>query len=81
MHFAVEVRARDPRGGPDADRLCTHCVIVFVALDAPEGTPVPVPAWTPVTDEDRQLATYAREVMALGRGLEPMLDAVGPAVP
>jgi acyl-CoA hydrolase len=74
MQFAVEVRARDPRGGADADRLCTHCVIVFVALDAPEGTPVPVPSWTPETDEDRRLAAYARDVMALGRGIETMLD-------
>ncbi len=74
MHFAVEVRARDPKGGAEADRLCTHCVIVFVALDAPEGTPVPVPAWTPTTDEDRRLAAYARDVMALGRGIESLLD-------
>lgn len=74
MHFAVEVRARDPRGGSEADRLCTHCVIVFVALDAPEGTPVAVPAWTPATDEDRRLAAYARDVMALGRDIESLLD-------
>lgn len=80
MQFAVEVRARDPKGGPEADRLCTHCVIVFVALDAPEGRPVPVPSWTPETDEDRRLAAYARDVLALGRSIEPMLDA-GPAGP
>ena len=30
MQFAVDVRARDPMGG--ASRLCTHCIIVFVAL-------------------------------------------------
>lgn len=75
MHFAVDVRARDPREGIDGDRLCTHCVIVFVALDAPEGRPVPVPKWAPDTDEDRRLANYARDVMALGQGIEPLLDA------
>src|SRR5207342_470213 len=32
MNFLVEVRARDPMGGES--RLCTHCIIVFVALDA-----------------------------------------------
>lgn len=75
MNFAVEVRARDPKDGAGhGDRLCTHCVIVFVALDAPEGKPVPVPTWTPETDEDRQLGEYARQVMELSRGIEPVLD-------
>ena len=72
MHFAVDVHARDPMAG-DRPRLCTHCVIVFVALDRPEGTPSPVPAWTPASDEDRKLAEYAQQVMALSKGIE---DAV-----
>ena len=42
MHFMVEVSARDPMQGPDQDRLCTHCVIVFVALDQAEGRPMAV---------------------------------------
>ena len=58
-------------------RVPWSAVIVFVALDAPEGTPVAVPAWTPATEEDRRLGDYAREVMALGRGIEPLLGAVG----
>jgi acyl-CoA hydrolase len=68
MHFAVDVRARDPMddGGK---RLCTHCVIVFVAVDD-AGKPVPVPAWTPASDEDRRLAEYATQVMALSKGIE-----------
>ena len=41
MHFAVEVSARNPMGGEP--RLCTHCVIVFVALDGVAGKPTPVP--------------------------------------
>ena len=72
MHFAVDVHTRDPMAG-DRPRLCTHCVIVFVALDRPEGTPSPVPAWTPASDEDRKLAEYAQQVMALSKGIE---DAV-----
>ena len=70
MHFAVDVHARDPRTDEADARLCTHCVIVFVALDAPEGAPVPVPAWLPQDAEDRQLAEYAMRVMALGKDVE-----------
>ena len=69
MHFAVDVHARDPMD-EDGDRLWTHCVIVFVALDGVEGSPVPVPGWTPTTDEDRRLAEYALQVMALSKGIE-----------
>ena len=74
MHFMVEVSARDPMQGPDQDRLCTHCVIVFVALDQAEGRPMTVPTWTPLDDEDRSLHEYAQQVMALSKGIE---QAVG----
>ena len=68
MHFAVDVRARDPM--QDAgERLCTHCVIVFVAVDE-AGQPVPVPAWKPRSDEDRRLSEYAVKVMALSKNIE-----------
>jgi acyl-CoA hydrolase len=70
MHFAVDVNARDPLKGDNDQRLCTHCVIVFVALDGIEGEPTRVPAWTPQTDEDRRLAEYATQVMALSKGIE-----------
>ncbi len=81
MHFAVDVLARDPglqpqRGQGDAgggqieERLCTHCVIVFVALDGVEGKPSPVPEWKPATPEDRRLSEYATQVMALSKGIE-----------
>lgn len=70
MHFAVDVRARDPRADADSARLCTHCVIVFVALDGPEGPSSAVPAWTPQTDEDRRLAEYAMRIMDLGKDIE-----------
>lgn len=70
MHFAVDVRARDPMEPPAQERLCTHCVIVFVALEAPEGKATAVPPWTPATDDDRRLADYAQQVMALSKGIE-----------
>lgn len=72
MHFAVEVSARDPMGGED--RLCTHCVIVFVALEQAEGAPSPVPSWVPDSEDDRRLGEYARQVMELSKGIE---QAVG----
>jgi acyl-CoA hydrolase len=68
MHFAVDVHARDPMtdcGG----RLCTHCVIVFVALDE-AGKPGQVPTWMPVSDEDHRLSEYATKVMALSKDIE-----------
>ena len=68
MHFAVDVHARDPMD-EHGDRLCTHCVIVFVAVDE-AGQPVPVPAWKPRSDEDRRLSEYAVKVMALSKGIE-----------
>ncbi|MFC4728716.1 acyl-CoA thioesterase [Coralloluteibacterium thermophilus] len=79
MHFAIEVRARDPglEGSETAERLCTHCVIVFVALDGVEGRPVPVPAWEPRDDADRQLAEYALKVMALSKGIEDVVARFG----
>ena len=65
--------SRDPMddGG---ERLCTHCVIVFVAMDAVDGKPTPVPPWIPETDEDRHLAEYATKVMALSRDIEQTVE-------
>ncbi len=78
MHFAVDVRARDPRADAAEARLCTHCVIVFVALASPEGPPVPVPPWQPATEEDRRLAEYAQQVMALARNAEQAIARYRP---
>ena len=68
MHFAVDVRARDPMGGEG--HLCTHCIIVFVALDGVEGKPTAVPAWKPHSADDTRLAEYATKVMELSKGIE-----------
>jgi len=70
MQFAVDVRARDPMGG--ASRLCTHCIIVFVALDVAEGKPVPVPTWTPTTEDDLRQADYAQNVMQAVNSSSPL---------
>ena len=77
MHFAVDVAAADPMGGES--RLCTHCVIVFVALDTVEGKPSQVPAWTPATGDDKRLAEYAIKVMELSKGIEETIERFGDA--
>ncbi|MGJ7904119.1 acyl-CoA thioesterase [Lysobacter sp. 1R34A] len=76
MHFAVDVKARDPGldDGEPEERLCTHCVIVFVAMDQVEGKPTPVPSWTPVTEDDKRLAEYALKVMELSKGIEATVE-------
>ena len=81
MHFAVEVRAREPMADAAQARLCTQCVIVFVALDGVEGRPVAVPAWTPRDDRERALAERAVRVMGLSHDMEQAIAALGPGSP
>lgn len=67
MHIAVDVCAKDPKGGELAQT--THCIIIFVAMDA-DGQPVAVPQWEPQTDDDRALHDYAVKLMALRKNIE-----------
>ena len=67
MHVAVDVFARDAR--TEDRRQTTHCIIVYVAIDA-DGRPIPVPKWEPVTDEDRREWDYAQKLMDLRKGIE-----------
>lgn len=68
MHFAVDVLACDLK--EHNERLATSCVIVFVALDSPDGKPATVPAWVPDSEEDRRLADYAQRMMGLSKAME-----------
>ena len=68
MHFAVDVLASDLRKG--GERLATSCVIVFVALDSPDGKPTAVPPWQPQSEEDRRLTEYAQRMMELSKAME-----------
>lgn len=68
MHFAVDVLARDLKA--QDERLATSCVIVFVALDAPDGKPTAVPKWVPRDAEDRRLADYAQRLIQLSKAME-----------
>jgi len=76
MHLAVDVLARDLRKGEQ--RLATSCVMVFVALDNPDGKPTPVPTWEPRDEEDRRLRDYALRLMALSKEMERQVATLRP---
>ena len=68
MHFAVDVIACDLKNQKEG--LATSCVIVFVALESPDGKPTGVPHWQPDSEEDRRLADYAERMMGLSKAME-----------
>jgi acyl-CoA hydrolase len=76
MHLAVDVLARDLRKGEQ--RLATSCVMVFVALDDPDGKPTPVPAWEPRDEHDRRLRDYALRLMTLSKEMERQVASLRP---
>lgn len=59
----------------DEHRLATSCVMVFVALDAPDGKPTPVATWEPRDDHERQLQEQAMRLMNLSKEMEQLVDA------
>lgn len=77
MHLAVDVQASDLRSGEP--RLATSCVMVFVALDRPDGKPTPVPAWQPRNEEDVRLQEYARRLMDMSKAMERQVVSLHPA--
>ena len=79
MHLAVDVQASDLRSGEP--RLATSCVMVFVALDCPDGKPTPVPAWQPRSDEDVRLQEYARRLMDMSKAMERQVVSLHPEAP
>jgi acyl-CoA hydrolase len=74
MHIAVDVSATDPKTGVRKQTTC--CLIVFVAVDT-SGDTVPVPAWVPVTDEDKKLNRYAVNMAQLRKEQEQELSETG----
>jgi acyl-CoA hydrolase len=67
MHIAVDVYSRPPTG--DEYARTTHCLMVFVAVDA-HGKPVEVPSWRPESPEDQAQAAYAARMKALSLEVE-----------
>jgi acyl-CoA hydrolase len=68
MHLAIEVMASNLRKGEA--RLATSCVMVFVALDAPDGKPTPVPPWQPRNEEECRLQAQALRLVDLSREMQ-----------
>lgn len=56
MHIGVDIKAINPKSKKEIKT--THCIIVFVAVDE-TGKPMPVPVWTPRTEEEKALHAYA----------------------
>jgi len=75
MHLAVDVAAIDMASGHRAET--SHCVIVFVAVDA-HGEPRAVPTWVPRTRLERAWATYAERLAAVRQAVEGELQASKP---
>lgn len=67
MHIAVDVLSRDLR--THESQAATHCVIVFVALDA-DGRRVEIPPWRPETEMEKAMENYALRRLELSRTLE-----------
>ena len=76
MHMAVDVLARDLRSGEQ--RLATSCVMIFVALDSPDGKPTPVPTWRPTEEQDLRLQDYARRLMEISRSMQEVVALIAP---
>ena len=67
MHIAVEVFSRDTR--EETWGRTTQCLMVFVAIDD-AGTPRPVPAFQPESEQEKRLADYAGRMKELSLALE-----------
>ncbi|MFI5204638.1 MAG: acyl-CoA thioesterase [Flavobacteriales bacterium] len=67
IHIAVEVWSKPIHEEELVKN--THCIIVFVAMDD-KGKPKEVPAWKPVTQDDRDLEMYAKKLMDLRTAIE-----------
>lgn len=62
MHISVHVRSGDPALGDL--KITTHCLIIFVSLDA-NGEARPTHRWAPVTAEDQSLERHALHLAQL----------------
>lgn len=74
MHIAVDVDSLDLL--TQERNRTTHCLMVFVALDA-DGQSVSVPSFTPDNEEDRQLAAYAERMKAFRQTLDAEMAQIG----
>jgi 4-hydroxybenzoyl-CoA thioesterase len=67
------VRSGDPATA--TLELTTHCLIVFVPLQA-DGSAAVVRTWVPVSEEDIALEAHARNLIDLRSAVESLPDRV-----
>jgi len=67
MHCYVSVKSGDPKNSNMV--ITNRCFIAFIAMDE-AGYPVPVPEFTPVTEEDKRLERLAIEAKTLARQID-----------
>lgn len=67
MHIAIDVHSRKITSTTFIKN--THCIIVFAAIGG-DGKTVPVPKWTPETQEDKDFEAYAVKLKNLRKNIE-----------
>lgn len=71
MHIAVDVYSKKLKSEKFAK--ATHCIIVFVAVDA-DGKPIPTPCWEPRSAEEKKLKDYALKLIELRKDIDQEMD-------
>ena len=67
MHIAIDVFSKNI---VEKDfQKTTHCIIVFVAVDA-AGNKMPVPRWQPVSEQEKMHEQYALRLIELRKKIE-----------
>ncbi|WP_370545113.1 acyl-CoA thioesterase [Herbiconiux sp. VKM Ac-1786] len=72
MQVLVQIGSADARSRRFTP--ATHCLLVFVAVDA-TGSPQPVPEWVPADDDERMLHERAAERLAPRRAIRDAMLA------
>lgn len=67
MHIAIDVFNKGLT--EKVFKKATHCIIVFVAVDA-EGKVQPVPEWKPSSEKEIAFKNYAVKLMELRKSIE-----------
>lgn len=72
MHISVDVFSKPPEDQTYIHN--THCIIIFVSMDA-QGKPKKVPAFVAKTEDEKKLQQYAIKLMELRKGIEDEMQA------
>ncbi|MBA4155405.1 acyl-CoA thioesterase [Flavobacterium sp.] len=72
IHIAIDVYSRKLNEPTFTKK--THCVIVFVSVDA-DGNPLEVKKWVPKTEQEKQLETYALKLKQLRVDIEEEMQS------